>query len=194
MNTTNHTWTTWTIQQADDGWTVTSAAPDGATARIAVHDDDGGEGLAWRIADDLSTEPIQLTADIVALNLSDDGVQHVLVVRRKNPPFKGHMALPGGRLNPGEEAADAAIREGYEEVTIRFRRDQLHPLTARPAVGRDPRGRYVSMPYRVIVEGAEPPAPKAADDAAEAFWCPVEILLDGGMAFYHADILREAIR
>jgi acetyl-CoA carboxylase carboxyl transferase subunit beta len=40
----------------------------------------------------------------------------VLLIRRKYPPNPGLWAFPGGRVEPGETAAQAAVRETLEET------------------------------------------------------------------------------
>lgn len=43
---------------------------------------------------------------------------HVLIVRRGRPPLQGLWSFPGGRLEPGERLADAALREAREETGV----------------------------------------------------------------------------
>ncbi len=40
----------------------------------------------------------------------------ILMVKRHKEPMKGTFALPGGFVEPGERAEDAALRECYEEI------------------------------------------------------------------------------
>ncbi|MFI5425343.1 MAG: NUDIX domain-containing protein, partial [Nitrososphaerales archaeon] len=35
----------------------------------------------------------------------------LLLIRRKNEPFKGLLAIPGGFVNEGEKVEDTAVRE-----------------------------------------------------------------------------------
>ena len=54
-------------------------------------------------------------AAAVAIAVSDDG----FVLTRRASKLRAHggqFALPGGRLDPGEDAVDAALRELREEV------------------------------------------------------------------------------
>src|SRR5690554_2944487 len=42
----------------------------------------------------------------------------VLLVRRAKPPDRGMWGFPGGRIEPGETAAEAAVRELREETGV----------------------------------------------------------------------------
>ncbi|MDC9822638.1 NUDIX domain-containing protein [Devosia sp. ZB163] len=50
----------------------------------------------------------------------------VLLIQRARKPYHGMWSLPGGRLEPGETAEQAAEREIMEEVGLRVWR--LHPI------------------------------------------------------------------
>jgi ADP-ribose pyrophosphatase YjhB (NUDIX family) len=43
----------------------------------------------------------------------------ILVIQEKNGPITSFWKIPGGRLDPGEEIHDAAIREVFEETGIK---------------------------------------------------------------------------
>ena len=48
----------------------------------------------------------------------------IVLIRRKNPPFRGEFALPGGFVDIGETVEEACIRETYEETNIRVTTDK----------------------------------------------------------------------
>lgn len=66
----------------------------------------------------------------------------ILMITRRTPPNEGMLALPGGILRHGEHPATAAVRETFEETTLRVRVDRL--LCATP-VDYDYRGACISM-------------------------------------------------
>lgn len=136
-----------------------------------------------------------LTADIVLVSEGRD----VLLIRRKGHPYLGCWALPGGFVEPGESATEAALRELREETAATgFTEDDLKEIGLFSKPGRDPRGWIVSDAFLIPVN-RETIAFRAGDDAAEARWIPVErnggeLVLPEGvrLAFDHADVLKKA--
>ncbi|NLF84213.1 MAG: NUDIX hydrolase [Candidatus Gastranaerophilales bacterium] len=113
----------------------------------------------------------------------------ILLIKRKNPPFQDHWALPGGFMDYDEEIEDAAYRELEEETGITgVRLEQIHAFGK---VGRDPRGRTVSIVYRAVVDPATVNV-QAGDDAKEAEWFDIRELPP--LAFDHAEIIDYAVK
>lgn len=114
----------------------------------------------------------------------------VLLIRRGQPPYEGHWALPGGFVEYGEEVEDAAVREAKEETSLDV--SLIGLLGVYSAPDRDPRHHTVSVAFL-----AEPARPLRADeargasDAAAAEWFPLDELPD--LAFDHDQILYDAI-
>jgi 8-oxo-dGTP diphosphatase len=127
-----------------------------------------------------------VTVDMVIVAHTDQG-HEVLLIERGEPPFKGKWALPGGFLDIDEELHDAAARELEEETGLTG--IAMGQLGAYGKVGRDPRGRTVSVVYMAVVRH-KPPA-RAGDDAAKVGWFPLNNLPD--LAFDHTEILRDAV-
>lgn len=135
-------------------------------------------------------EAIRLTADMVLIGY-DIGVRHVLLIRRRWEPFEGAWALPGGYVEPGETALDAAVRELEEETGIAVSEDDVTEVGTWHEPGRDPRGRVVTVAHRMDVGVCV--RATARDDAAEASWWPVNRLDDLPIAFDHRAIIRSAL-
>jgi 8-oxo-dGTP diphosphatase len=114
----------------------------------------------------------------------------VLLVRRRNPPFKGHWAIPGGFVGIDESLDEAARRELEEETGLRdVYMEQLYTF-GEPH--RDPRTRVISVAYYALLPGQNHLA-QGGDDAAEAGWHSVNALPDN-LAFDHGEILDVALR
>lgn len=106
----------------------------------------------------------------------------VLLVRRGKPPLEGRWSIPGGRIEWGERAVDAALRELSEETSVTAEIVGLVDVvdavmtrsSAESAPARDrPWGHYVLIDYAARWTGGEP---IAGDDAAEArFFSPDEV-------------------
>jgi 8-oxo-dGTP diphosphatase len=121
-----------------------------------------------------------LTADTI-VNVGDD----VLLVRRKNEPFRGIWCFPGGFVDLDEKVLDGALRELQEETGITNVKVEVFGTYADP--GRDPRGRTVTVVYRT--HPSQRPEVRAGDDAAECGWFSLKNLPE--MAFDHSKIAED---
>ncbi|WP_111411891.1 NUDIX hydrolase [Billgrantia lactosivorans] len=93
----------------------------------------------------------------------------VLMVRRRHAPNAGLLALPGGRVEPGETLFEAAERELREETGIVAEAQRVH--TAIDQLEYDDKGGLLSHFIIVVVicRWARGDA-VAADDAGEVHW------------------------
>jgi ADP-ribose pyrophosphatase YjhB (NUDIX family) len=99
------------------------------------------------------------------------GDGRLLLVRRGNEPDRGTWSLPGGRVEPGESAEDAVVRETREETGLVVR------VTGRIATVERPHpegGVYVIDDFTVEVLGGQV---LAGSDALDAAWFDAEALL-----------------
>lgn len=127
-----------------------------------------------------------LTVDVVIL--TREVKPRVLLIRRKNDPFAGSWALPGGFVDENERLADAARRELVEETGVIAA--ELEQLYTSGDPGRDPRGWVVSVVYLAQVE-PNAVKPTAADDAEEVGWFFLDAL--PSLAFDHAILIGRAV-
>lgn len=117
-----------------------------------------------------------LTCDSVVFTMRGDDLA-VLLIRRKNEPFRDRWALPGGYLNENESLERAAVRELAEETGITSAK--LEQIGAFGDPGRDPRGHTVTVGWMTFL--VSEPKVTAGDDAAAAEWHALRTLaLEGG--------------
>lgn len=124
-----------------------------------------------------------LASDCVVFNPRGE----VLLIERKNPPFQGQFALPGGFVDVGETVEDACRRELMEETGVKAGRLTLIGVYSDPK--RDPRGHTASVVFMTRVRSNKV---QAGDDAAAAQW--VDNWRRLPLAFDHAKILADAAR
>jgi len=117
------------------------------------------------------------------------GKAWLLLVKRKKEPYKGRWAIPGGFIEMDEELEDAVARELKEETGLTGIR--LEQLRTFGTVGRDPRGRQITVVFTGIA-GKRQTGVHGGDDAAEAKWFPIDRLPEN-LAFDHDRVARVAI-
>ena len=123
--------------------------------------------------------------------LTVDGVlfedQLILLVQRKNKPFQGTWALPGGFVEYGEKTEDAVVREFFEETGLKTKIRLLLGVYSDPH--RDPRGHTVTVVYLLNRTGGEL---NAGDDAQTVKFFKMNELPT--LAFDHAIIVKDAFQ
>jgi len=131
-------------------------------------------------------EKPSVTADVAVLRL--DEVPEILLVQRKDPPFKGMWALPGGFMEMEETLEEAARRELTEETGIKA--GEMIRFDTYDKPGRDPRGRTITQVFVMIWK--EPMGiPQAGSDAKTVTWFSLSELPE--LAFDHDLIIRDVI-
>jgi len=129
-----------------------------------------------------------VTVDAVIFAVTEGSIK-LLLINRKNEPFKGKWAIPGGFINIDEELEDAVARELAEETGLTdVPLEQMHSFGK---VGRDPRGRQITVVYMgIITEGFD--RIKSGDDAQLARWFDINSL-PPDMAFDHDVVAKFSI-
>lgn len=84
----------------------------------------------------------------------------LLLVQRANDPSRGLWSLPGGRIEAGESAREAAAREVHEETGLHV---DVGALVCTADLGP-----YVVDDFAATVTGG---SLQAGDDALDAQWC-----------------------
>ena len=98
----------------------------------------------------------------------------ILTVRREHMrTHAGQVAFPGGRIDPGESATAAALREAWEELG-------LQPETAEVVGEVDPYQTvtgYAVTPVLAVIEADQPLSPHE-HEVADWFEAPLAFVLD----------------
>ncbi|MFZ2499014.1 MAG: NUDIX domain-containing protein [Methanosarcina sp.] len=108
----------------------------------------------------------------------------IVLVKRKNPPYQGKLALPGGFVEIGESTEEAAIRESFEETGLCVEIIGLVGVYSDPQ--RDPRGHTVSICYLSKGSGKL----KSGSDAASVELFELDSIPE--LAFDHNKIINDA--
>jgi len=126
------------------------------------------------------------TADVIIENEK----QEVLLIQRKDEPFKNMWALPGGHIELGKETVEqAGSREALEETSIKVAPSDLELIAVYSEPDRDPRGHYITHVY---VAKRFSGTPKAADDAKDVRYFSKNNLPP--LAFDHDKIIKHYMR
>jgi 8-oxo-dGTP diphosphatase len=111
--------------------------------------------------------------------------EKIVLIKRKNLPYEGMFALPGGFVDIGETVEEAVVREAKEETNLDIDIVRLLGVYSDPK--RDPRGHTVSVCF--IAEGHGDL--KAGDDAGDVGLFDIYNMPE--LAFDHKKIIEDAI-
>jgi 8-oxo-dGTP diphosphatase len=128
-----------------------------------------------------------LTVDAVVFHRENSELE-LLLIQRKNEPWKGMWALPGGFLEVDETCEQGAKRE-LEEETGLINVD-LKQLYVFDQVDRDPRERIITVVHYGFADKNKQEA-KGTDDASDAKWFNIRQLPP--LAADHRSIIEKAL-
>jgi 8-oxo-dGTP pyrophosphatase MutT (NUDIX family) len=159
------------MTMTDSALTAVRAHPEIARLAAALHEHPGEPVEA--------EGPARRAAVLLTLRLGSQGEPELLMIKRaeaERDPWSGHVACPGGRMEPGDhDLEQTAIRETWEETGIDIARDGeilgtlddvaprtpvLPPIIVRPYVA------VVRPDVRIV----------SSPEVAEAFWVPLPAL------------------
>lgn len=109
----------------------------------------------------------------VAAVVFRDGEGRMLAVRKNGTTS---FMLPGGKLEPGESAAEAAVREVSEELGVRLRVEDLTLLGEFEADAANEPGHLVRS---TVFTWAGEVTPDAAAEIAELRWATLAEIIEG---------------
>lgn len=131
-------------------------------------------------------QDISITTDAVIFAEEKEGL-YVLVIKRKNEPYQGQWALPGGFLEENELLETGCLRELQEETGLKL--EKVERVGVYDAIQRDPRGRTISVAFTTKLSKRK--AIKGSDDAAETKWMLLKEVEE--IAFDHGQIIEESL-
>jgi 8-oxo-dGTP diphosphatase len=112
----------------------------------------------------------------------------LLLLRRGKDPYKGKYALPGGRMEIGENARQNCARELEEETGIIIDPKDLVLIGEYSDPNRDPRRHNVSLSFVGFVRGQTPKETPEGQDPK--FFTDLTGL---DFAFDHAQVIADAL-
>ncbi|MCX6709706.1 MAG: NUDIX domain-containing protein [Candidatus Woesearchaeota archaeon] len=130
---------------------------------------------------------ISLTVDIILFTIQNSNLE-VLLIKRLAEPFRDFWAIPGGFIKPDEEISAAAERELCEETGVK--NAYLAQLYTKGDIGRDPRGRVITVVYYALLDSSKIRL-CSSTDAKDATWFPIKKLPK--LAFDHEKIISHAV-
>lgn len=100
---------------------------------------------------------------------------HVLLIRRRNPPRAGQWSLPGGGQELGETIGEAAAREVAEETGLQIVVEEVVEVIDLIERDHDDRVQYhyVLIDVNAAWTGGDP---AAGDDAIDTAWSTLDEL------------------
>ena len=106
-------------------------------------------------------EKLSMTSDIVVLSVSskntnnyrktDKKMMSILLVKRKDYPYKGKWTLPGGFMDPKSETLEECARRVLKKET-NISNIYLEQLFTFDSIDRDPRMRVVSTSFIALID------------------------------------------
>jgi 8-oxo-dGTP pyrophosphatase MutT (NUDIX family) len=124
----------------------------------------------------------QTRAAVAALlRPGEGGAEFLFIHRAEDPrdPWSGHMAFPGGRVDPRDaDPLAAAVRETREEIGLDLRSvaERIGRLSDVAAIGRGRPMNMVITPFIFAVESVPVLTPN--HEVAAAVWVPASFLAD----------------
>ena len=126
---------------------------------------------------------------ITAIFTVEQGVTKVLLVKRKNEPYKGDWILTGGALYNNEDLEAGARREILEKTGIE--NIEIEQFQTFGKVDRSPVMRMIAVAYIGIIDCNRVKVIRETTNTSNADWFPIDKI--PGLGFDHEEILNEAL-
>ncbi len=126
---------------------------------------------------------------ITALFTVEDGKFKVLLIKRKNEPFKNKWILVGGACYNNENVEDAMHREMYEKTGLKNISIDFFKVYSEPY--RSPLMRMIAITYLGVIDCTKVKILKETTKTSDADWFQIDRIPELG--YDHKEILEEAI-
>lgn len=127
---------------------------------------------------------------IASIFTVEKGVTKVLLINRKNEPYKDKWALVGGALYNDERLEDGLRREIKEKTGINIDFD-LHLCNVFDEVKRSPLMRMLAVTYLGVIDNEKVSILKETLKTTNAEWFPIDNIPE--LAYDHNEILKDAL-
>lgn len=127
---------------------------------------------------------------ITSIFTVDKGVLKVLLIKRKNEPFKDCWALTGGALYNTEDLEDGLNREIYEKTGLKNIEVKFSKVFGKK--DRSPVMRMIAITYIGIVDASKVEIEKDTLKTSNAEWFKIDEIPK--LAYDHNEIVTEAIK
>ena len=127
---------------------------------------------------------------ITAIFTVEQGVTKVLLIKRKNEPFRGDWVLTGGALYNNEDLETGALREIEEKTGIKG--ISIKQFKAFGKVDRSPVMRMVAIGFIGVIDCNRVKVLRETKNTSNADWFPINKIPPLG--FDHNEILDEALK
>lgn len=120
----------------------------------------------------------------------DHGVVKVLLIKRRNEPFKDKWALVGGALYNNEDLLDGLKREIKEKTGIE--NIDVSLVNVHGKVDRSPVMRMVAISYLGVIDINSVNYLKETAKSTDADWIPLSLIKNLELAYDHQEIITSA--
>lgn len=127
---------------------------------------------------------------ITAVFTVEQGVTKVLLIQRKNEPFKGDWVLTGGALYNNEELYAGAKRELKEKSGITDIDIKEFKVFGR--VDRSPVMRMIAIAFIGVIDSKRVNILRESRNTSNAEWFPID-KIPAHLGYDHEEILQEAL-
>lgn len=127
---------------------------------------------------------------ITSIFTVDKGVLKVLLVKRKNNPYKDFWALTGGALYNDEDLEDGRNREIYEKTGLKNIEVKFSKVFGKK--DRSPVMRMIAITYIGIIDASKVEIAKDTLKTSNAEWFEIDSIPK--LAYDHNEIIEEAIK